>query len=154
MLAYIPLLQWHPEDGTSVPKHAGVHIFHKWCTKGCRFWMIYWCKNLTYISCLYSVCVHVHAYCVHTHAYVHTPTHTHTHPHTHTKSQIQLAHKFIRMCGKCCFPIKWWGGGKQYSIQVQEPWQNYEPLDWEGWSNYVGLRNHNLISLMCSLAIH
>jgi hypothetical protein len=103
MLSYIPLLIWHPEDGTSVPKHAGVHICHKWCIKECIFWMIYWCKILTYISCLYSVCV---CMCMHT---VCTHMHMFTHTHTHRKSQIQLAHKFIRMGWKFCLPIKWWG---------------------------------------------
>jgi hypothetical protein len=31
MLVYIPLLQWLPEDGTSMSKHVGVDVCHKWC---------------------------------------------------------------------------------------------------------------------------
>jgi hypothetical protein len=39
MLAYIPLLKWLPEEGTSVPKQVAVYICHKRCTTECVRWM-------------------------------------------------------------------------------------------------------------------
>ena len=72
------------------------------------------------------VCTHMHMF-----TFTHTQTQTHTHTkHKHTKSQIQLAHKFIRMCWKFCLPIKWFKKKKKgkgmtvtfqqhYSIQVK-----------------------------------
>ena len=37
MLPYIPLLQWLPEDGTSVPKHVEVDTRHKRCLIKCIY---------------------------------------------------------------------------------------------------------------------
>ena len=33
--------KWLSENGTSVPKHVGIDIDHKWCIIECLFWLIY-----------------------------------------------------------------------------------------------------------------
>jgi len=48
-------LDWHvglytfvimTEDGTSVPKHVGFDICHKWCITACICWLLLRCNNM------------------------------------------------------------------------------------------------------------
>jgi hypothetical protein len=41
MLAYTHLLQWLPEDGTSMQKHVEVDVCHKRRITGRIIWMVY-----------------------------------------------------------------------------------------------------------------